>query len=333
MTLFERAEIRALSERLLGLAEGQGIPLTSRAGRELDEFLTDIGGMRPVGRGANRQLTERGRDFLTTRLRETHTEDWSGETVLASLGGHLPSAINGATLSGLWLRDCKAALSQAHLARADELGIRVWGDELIRLRCEGALSLRWQNGRRYCGDESMTMLGELALPERSLAGLQEIEWQGAQIVTVENKGAFVDLPLLPGILLIYVPGRNTRLAKQVLPRLPSAVPWAHAGDLDQRGLDIATELARAISRPPALWLPTQVTDYVRHYGKPLTRRLPGEQGGRGKIPWRHNPVASWSDARLAEVFTHLAVDKLWVEQEVMVTAGAWQSWPLDEMPA
>lgn len=39
MGLFERAEIRALSEKLLALAAGQGILLNSAAGRELDEML------------------------------------------------------------------------------------------------------------------------------------------------------------------------------------------------------------------------------------------------------------------------------------------------------
>ena len=68
MGLFERAEIRALSEKLLALAAGQGILLNSVAGRELDDMLWRVGGVQPVGRSARRQLTERGRAFLTTKL-------------------------------------------------------------------------------------------------------------------------------------------------------------------------------------------------------------------------------------------------------------------------
>lgn len=64
MGLFERAEIRALSEKLLALAAGQGILLNSVAGRELDDMLWRVGGVQPVGRSARRQLTERGRAFF-----------------------------------------------------------------------------------------------------------------------------------------------------------------------------------------------------------------------------------------------------------------------------
>lgn len=63
MGLFERADIRALSEKLLGLSQGQGMLLTSAAGRELDDMLKRVGGVQPLGLGARRQLTERGRVF------------------------------------------------------------------------------------------------------------------------------------------------------------------------------------------------------------------------------------------------------------------------------
>ena len=90
-----------------------------------------------------------------------------------------------------------------------------------------SLSLLWKDGRRYCADESLNVLGEIALPERAWARLQGVEWQGKQIITVEKKGAFVDYPLHQGELLLYVPGRNTVLAKQVLPLLPLGwlPPW------------------------------------------------------------------------------------------------------------
>ena len=39
-----------------------------------------------------------------------------------------------------------------------------------------------------------------------------MRWQGRQLVTVENKGAFVDYPLQEGEWLLYVRGRNTALA-------------------------------------------------------------------------------------------------------------------------
>ncbi|MCH7373162.1 MULTISPECIES: Wadjet anti-phage system protein JetD domain-containing protein [Aeromonas] len=334
MAFFERADIRGLSVRLLALEAGQGIPLTSRAGQELHAMLSAVDGIRPVGRGAARQLTDRGHLFLTTKLKETNGEpSWSGERVLAALEGHLPHHINAATLSGLWLRDCKAALSPTQLARADELGVRVYGDEVLRLRCGSSLSLLWQDGRRYCADEGLQLLGELALPERALDRLRGIEWQGRQIVTVENKGAFVDYPLQPQELLLYVPGRNTTLAKQLIPLLPAATPWAHFGDLDQRGLDIAAELASTMTRPLALWLPENLMEYVHHYARDLTRPSEGQQSRRGKIPWRDRLVTAKANDVLTTALAHLVANKAWLEQEVLVTARRWRSWPRGDMPA
>lgn len=326
MGLFERAEIRALSERMLALAAGQGILLTSAAGRELDEMLGLVDGVQPVGMSKRRQLTERGRAFLTTKLAKAAEEQpWSGEVALAALGCQLPAAINGATLSGLWLRDCKAALSPSELARVAELGCQILADEVIRLRTLTPLRLIDREGRPQDMTPVIRLLGELALPERALAGLRGIEWQGRQIVTVENKGAFVDYPLQPGELLLYVPGRNTALAKRVMPLLPATIPWAHFGDLDQRGLEIATELAHATGRPLALWLPDNLTDYLPHYARPLGRPSPEQQS---KIPWQGDVCERASGSALAEAFHHLVVNKCWLEQEVLVTARQWQSWPL-----
>lgn len=252
MAFFERADIRALSERLLALEEGQGIPLTSRAGQELHAMLSAVDGIRPVGRGAARQLTERGRLFLISRLKETSGEPaWSGE---------------------------------------------------------------------------------LALPERALDRLRGVEWQGRQIVTVENKGAFVDYPLQPDELLLYVPGRNTTLAKQVIPLLPAATPWAHFGDLDQRGLDIAAELANAMARPLALRLPEHLMEYVQHYARGLRRPSDGQQSRRGKIPWRDHLGTAQENDVLARALAQLVASKTWLEQEVMVTARLWRSWPLGDLP-
>lgn len=327
MGLFERAEIRALSEKLLALAAGQGILLNSVAGRELDDMLWRVGGVQPVGRSARRQLTERGRAFLTTQLAQAAEEQpWSGEVALAALGCQLPASINGATLSGLWLRDCKAVLSPPQLARVAELGSQVLTDEAIRLRTLTSLSLIDKEGRLHNMAPVINLLGELALPERALTGLRGIEWPGRQIVTVENKGAFVDYPLQPGELLLYVPGRNTALAKRVMPLLPAAIPWAHFGDLDQRGLEIAAELAQATGRPLALWLPRNLADYLPHYARPLS--LPSA-GSQSKIPWQSNAWERVSGSALTEALNYLALNKCWLEQEVLVTARHWQSWPLE----
>lgn len=327
MVFFERTDIRALSERLLALADGQGILLSSAAGQELNEMLMNIHGVQPVGRSAKRRLNEIGRDFLIKKLKEADSgSSWSGEEALVALAGRLPSEINSATLSGLWLGDCKASLSQSQLATAEMRGIRVFSDEMIRIRTLSSFSLLWQDGRRYCAKESLNILGEIALPERALIGLQAIEWQGLQIITVENKGAFMDYPLKEGELLLYVPGLNTVLAKRMIPLLPATIPWAHFGDLDQRGLDIAAGLALAINRPRALWLPVNLLEYIQHYERAVTRKLDGQRSQRGKIPWRQMEYKS--NNALFAVLDRLRTNRTWMEQEVLVSASRWASWPL-----
>ena len=329
MGLFERADIRALSEKLLGLSQGQGMLLTSAAGRELDDMLKRVGGVQPLGLGARRQLTERGRVFLMDKLAEAADDNvWSGDAVLTELGCQLPRRINGATLSGLWHRDCKIRLSQNHMEQVAALGLRVFGDEVIRLRTLTPLILVDVEGGRHDMTAVMMLLGELVLPERALVGLEGMEWQGRQLVTVENKGAFVDYPLQEGELLLYVPGRNTTLAKQLLPLLPESLPWAHFGDLDQRGLDIATELAGALGRPLALWLPDNLMDYVHHYARDLLRQPKEQKRQRGKIAWRDNIAPVQGGTVLAEALAHLTANKAWLEQEVLVTARRWQLWAL-----
>ncbi len=243
---------------------------------------------------------------------------------MQALGVSLPSRLNQASFHALWHGDSKHPRSDTDSDQA----IALTQDEVIRLRTLSPLSLIDQDGQRHEMRAPMALLGELVLPERSLDRLQGIEWQGRQIVTVENKGAFVDYPLQAGDLLLYVPGRNTRLARQVIPLLPVAVPWAHFGDLDQRGLDIATELAGAIHRPLALWLPDTLMAYIHHYARPLTRRFEGQQASRGKIPWRAEPAAGRPGDLLAEALSQLIAHGLWLEQEVLVLARRWQSWPL-----
>ncbi|MGE6209840.1 hypothetical protein ACLH0P_17880, partial [Aeromonas media] len=60
MGLFERAEIRALSEKLLALAAGQGILLNSVAGRGLGDMLWRGGGGGAGGGGGGPPPPPRG---------------------------------------------------------------------------------------------------------------------------------------------------------------------------------------------------------------------------------------------------------------------------------
>lgn len=326
MSLFDEGRVQDLCARLLDKQNERGCSFDSKHGRELLALLQAVGGVKPLGRSARYILTDPGIDYLTRQLAQVAPQQPDKRDSVRALGLTLPSPLNQASFHALWHGDSKHPRSDT-VPDQVSIEITLTQDEVIRMRTLTPLSLIDLHGQPQDMTPLMTLLGELALPERCLSRLQGIAWQGRQIVTVENKGAFVDYPLQAGELLIYVPGRNTSLARQLLPLLPSTIPWAHFGDLDQRGLDIAAELANAVNRPLALWLPCNLMEYVHHYARPLTRRLEGQKGSRGKTPWRGSLAIAQPDQVLAAVFMHLIESRLWLEQEVLVTSPCWQAWP------
>lgn len=325
MSLFDERRVQDLCARLLEGSDEKGYSLDSKHGRGLRDLLQAVGGVKPVGRGARYVLTDAGRAYLAAQLAQVAPVMPNRRDTIRALGANLPARLNLASFHALWHGDSKSGIGPDN----DAIDITLTQDEVVRLRTMSPLLLIDKSGQRHDMTAQLALLGELILPERCLCKLQGIEWQGQQIVTVENKGAFVDYPLQAGELLLYVPGRNTRLARQVIPLLPAVVPWAHFGDLDQRGLDIAAELANALHRPLVLWLPDALVAYVHYYARPLTQRLEGQLISRGKTPWRLEPETGGHGNPLAEALMHLIRQGRWLEQEVLVLARGWQAWPLN----
>jgi hypothetical protein len=324
MSLFDEVRVQELCARLLDSQDAKGCSFNSKHGHELQALLQAVGGVRPVGRSARHVLTEAGRAYLLGQLAQVPPPEPDKGEQLQSLGIALPSRLNQASFHALWHGDSKHPRVGEN-ANPQCANMTLTQDEVIRLRTLDPLSLVDQHGQPQNMTAVITLLGELALPERALATLAAIWWQGHQVITVENKGAFVDYPLQPGQLLLFAPGRNTTLAKRFIPLLPQGVQWAHFGDLDQRGIDIAIELARDLDRPALLWLPCELQPYLGHYARPVGSFT----AGSGKIPWRALPLTEdeggtealpWLDA--------LRRQARWLEQEVLITAPAWRCWPL-----
>ncbi|TNI99635.1 Wadjet anti-phage system protein JetD domain-containing protein [Aeromonas veronii] len=327
MSLFDEVRVQELCARLLDSQNEKGCSLESRHGRELKELLQAVGGVESVGRSSRHILTYAGRTFLTGQLaRAAPPEPDKGEQ-LQRLGVSLPARLNQACFYALWHGDSKHPRS-ASLAAPQLADLSLTQDEVIRIRTLEPLSLVDQQGQQHDMTAMMALLGELALPERTLGTLAAIGWQGERVITVENKGAFVDYPLQPGQLLLFAPGRNTTLAKQLIPLLPAGVQWAHFGDLDQRGIDIAIELARELNRPAMLWLPCELQPYLEHYARPV-RTFATDSG---KVPWRVTTQADQVDGHGTPVgvpwLDELVTQGAWLEQEVLILAARWQCWPL-----
>ncbi|BEE04706.1 Wadjet anti-phage system protein JetD domain-containing protein [Aeromonas veronii] len=330
MSLFNEVRVQDLCARLLDSQNEKGCSLESRHGRKLKELLQTNCGLRPFGRSARHVLTEAGRAYLIRQLAQVVPPEPDKREQLQRMGVSLPARLNQACFYALWHGDSKHPRS-ASLAAPQLANLALTQDEVIRIRTLEPLSLVDRQGQQHDMTAMMALLGELALPERTLGTLAAIGWQGERVITVENKGAFVDYPLQPEQLLLFAPGRNTTLAKQLIPLLPAGVQWAHFGDLDQRGIDIAIELACELNRPAMLWLPCELQPYLEHYARPVRTFA----AGSGKVPWRVTTQADQVDGHgtLAGVpcLDKLITDGTWLEQEVLILASHWRSWSLEEM--
>lgn len=330
MSLFDEVRVQDLCARLLDSQNEKGCSLESRHGRELKELLQAVGGVESVGRSSRHILTEAGRAYLIRQLAQVVTPELDKRKQLQRMGVSLPARLNQACFYALWHGDSKHSRS-ASLAAPQLAELSLTQDEVIRIRTLEPLSLVDRQGQQHDMTAMMALLGELALPERTLGTLAAIGWQGERVITVENKGAFVDYPLQPGQLLLFAPGRNTTLAKQLIPLLPAGVQWVHFGDLDQRGIDIAIELARELNRPAMLWLPCELQPYLDHYARPV-RTFATDSG---KVPWRVTMQADHVDGHGTPAgvpwLDKLITDGTWLEQEVLILAPHWRSWSLDAM--
>ncbi|MCV3284363.1 Wadjet anti-phage system protein JetD domain-containing protein [Aeromonas veronii] len=330
MSLFNEVRVQDLCARLLDSQNEKGCSLESRHGRELKDLLQAVGGIKPVGRGAPYVLTEAGRTYLLGQLAQVVPPELDKRKQLQRMGVSLPARLNQACFYALWHGDSKHSRS-ASLAAPQLAELSLTQDEVIRIRTLEPLSLVDLQGQQHDMTVMMALLGELALPERTLGTLATIGWQGDRVITLENKGAFVDYPLQPGQLLLFAPGRNTTLAKQLIPLLPAGVQWAHFGDLDQRGIDIAIKLARELNRPAMLWLPCELQPYLDHYARPV-RTFATDSG---KVPWRVTMQADQVDGHGASAgipwLDRLITDGTWLEQEVLILAPHWRSWSLEEI--
>lgn len=185
-------------------------------------------------------------------------------------------------------------------------GVILTSDDILRLRPNAGLQIIGEQGGALAVDSCTALFGELILPERGLSRSWHVAGKLPWLVlTVENISAYVDLPLPPWLLLVHAPGRNTVLAARFIDQLPASVPWAHFGDLDPAGLDIALSMRSPDKgRKPAPWVPQIAFELLETHSLPLDSPWPA-----WKLPQqlRDNPVLTW-----------LVAHQRWLEQEAVV---------------
>ncbi len=100
-----------------------------------------------------------------------------------------------------------------------------------------------------------TVWTECVFPERFWMSFKAFSGVLPQtIITCENLGAYIDLPVSESTLVIYSPGADTEAAISLLKMLPT-VRWMHFGDLDPEGIEIATRIAKQLNREMKLVIP------------------------------------------------------------------------------
>ncbi|BES85428.1 hypothetical protein PEC302107_16280 [Pectobacterium araliae] len=184
-------------------------------------------------------------------------------------------------------------------------GQTVTHDDVLRLRSQGTeMQLTFACNNRenvlFADDESQWR-SECCLPERMLLNLLSVDILSARLImTVENLGAYVDMPLVDGLILIFAPGLNYLPCCRWISQYGQGIPWVHFPDLDPNGLSIARRISHSLTRPCRIWLP----DFW-----PSAHQV-NNMMGVGKHAWDTAPDCPQ--------LTQLKQEQRWIEQEVLV---------------
>jgi len=272
------------------------------------------------------ELTNKGKAKLPDFLR-FHYPDWATEqSMVEQLGlqkgnvehanfaskltfmkhrlvAPLPHLLNEKTIQAIWGKDSKTSIPEELKQRLPD--VRATVDEAVRIKPNSGFKLLRTDGITIDCDQIVTMLHELSLSERVLMEIDSISGKLPSLVmTVENKGAFIDLVAPDSVMLIYSPGNNTALVAQILDLLKN-VAWIHFGDLDSKGIQIGQSLASKIGREIQLFIPNYWTQYKNVYSHKVT-----------------NDKQSWDAITLSgknhPLLRQLVKDNQWMEQECII---------------
>ncbi|MEO3690030.1 DUF2399 domain-containing protein [Roseateles paludis] len=155
-------------------------------------------------------------------------------------------------------------LGPKHAARLPAPG-QLTKDWVMRLRASVDLQLAWPD--RIHPLQALTEEeGEALVTERQWR--RRTGWaqsghgpQHVTVVSLENRGAYIDTPLVPGCVYVESPGWNVETTIELLKSLEGC-RWLHFGDLDVEGLAIATHIADATWRPLRFYVPSFAQEYM-----------------------------------------------------------------------
>lgn len=216
-------------------------------------------------------------------LTETFDQRWS--YLKDQLRADLPRVLNKGSLQ-LALLGKRGTDLPEHLH--DELpSVELSDDRCIHLR--GAMNLKFtrKHGTPIELKKIWRQLSEAVLPERDFRQIKELDGELPYLVmTIEDRGVFLDIDLPENLLAVWVAPENLELAGEFLRFLPQFVPHVHFGDLDHQGLVIAERLALYSQRPVRRFIPSFWQDYLDKFSASTN-----EKSNSKGAPWR-GPVLS-----------------------------------------
>ncbi|SFX60279.1 hypothetical protein [Marinospirillum alkaliphilum] len=216
-------------------------------------------------------------------LGEAFEQRWG--FIKEQLRSDLPRVLNRRSLQQALLGNPETPLPE-HLYK--ELPqIELSDDRCLHLRGNMDLRLVRKHGTAIELKKIWRQLSEAVLPERDFRQIQELDGELPYLVmTIEDRGVFLDIDLPENLLAIWVAPDQLPLAGDFLRFLPQFVPHVHFGDLDHQGLVIAERLAIQSQRPVRRFIPAFWKDYLKDFASTTS------DSGKGKgAAWR-GPVLS-----------------------------------------
>lgn len=217
------------------------------------------------------------------------------------LRSDLPRVMNRASLQKALLGREMDAFPEHLLQQLPKLELSE--DRCLHLRGNMDLRLVKRSGSAIELKKIWRQLSEAVIPERDFHQLKELDGELPYLVmTIENRGVFLDIDLPENLLALWVPQEDLALAGEFLRFLPQFVPHVHFGDLDHEGLVLAERLALYSQRPVRRFIPGFWKDYLERFAQPTEQKVEGKGAH-----WR-GPVLS------IELLKELMSSHRWIEQ-------------------
>ena len=294
----------------------------TRNGVVLDQFAIQ-GWIKNSSRKNQFEITQTGKSIAQKRL-ANHWPTWQADLLLfksAQLSpedpaawsllkrdqaGHLARKLKQINRRTLFAWERRHSKAKGEFVSAAFDGVSITTDEIVRLRLPPCSRIKLKNGKDIECDELMETFGEIDIPERGWENIAKIEAPQSQaLISIENKGAFVDFPVIDSATLVFIPGDNTSALRRVIAVLVKQ-PLLHFGDLDPKGIEIYRMLAREL--PVHQFVPRYACEYVDTHAQPC------------EPPWSDGEYSS-----LDPLVAELVSCGRWLEQEALVLDYRFQS--------